>query len=837
MPYLIVDNFKSGLDTRRHVLNGSDGTLADLTNAHITRGGEIEKRKAFVQHASLPANTFGLEATLDTVYVFGSIAPPSMPMGVTYQRLQHPDGLSMTKVVWSTVYGGLPFVIAEYSNGDRMCFWDGAIVRDWFAGKVRLSMANNDGIAAHLVSDFDLDGYSISRTGSVITITGPSSKSFDVSATATSPQTATVALSQSSGQLKVGKKAVGYLTISGVEKASNASRKFYTGDLQPHNLPDIKGIYVNGVEITGISSGSAIRYDDYTGEGDSIPRLCLTLSTYINLNTPSSGFRATYKVNPVSGSQDNATLTIWADSELGSDPNGWVILFETIAPANSYESGALYYLGASVNDSPFNTGRKVVTFGTLASGEFSGISSVKVDGVKLFDDYIPWKVSNTTTMDNVVTAINDYTSTPEFVAYLDSGRIMLEAAVTGDQFNGMQVTVDTLGQTSATAIIHMAGGVDDVPGNSQQTTVTIGGTFTPGANVSITVTDPDSAYPYRFGASRVTGKIPSFSVTYKGKEYAAVGSTMYFSALNDATKWDIYDTGSGFIDMSNNFGGREELTGFGVYQNKMAVFSRRNVQLWFLDVDPARNSQDHILANTGAISPDSVVSMGSIDVMYLSDSGIRSLRARENTDTAFANDIGSPIDSIVVSHLASLTEEQKLSARAIVEPNDGRYWLSIGDKIYVLSYFPGASILGWSVYEPGFSISEMVTQFNKVFVRSGNTVYLYGGSTGSVYDDCEVTVELPYLDAKKPATYKAMRGIDCTVEGLWKVECGFDHTNQQARDVIARVDQPTFAIGKVDANGLGTHFGFKLTNEADGYAKLACLIVHYDDQHSKHDAG
>lgn len=170
MPYLVIDNFSAGLDSRRHVLNSKDGTLAVLKNAHITRGGEIEKRKAFAQFADLPANTFGLETTQDKIYVFGSVPAPSMPAGVTYQRLQHPDGFAMTGVAWSTVYGGLPFVIAEYSNGNRLCFWDGAIISDWFVGVATAAMGTLENFAEHIKSDFSLAGYSISRSDSTLSL-------------------------------------------------------------------------------------------------------------------------------------------------------------------------------------------------------------------------------------------------------------------------------------------------------------------------------------------------------------------------------------------------------------------------------------------------------------------------------------------------------------------------------------------------------------------------------------------------------------------------------------------------------------------------------------------
>ena len=48
MPYIVVENFKGGIDGRRMDVTATPGTLTELKNAHITRGGEIEKRPAFV---------------------------------------------------------------------------------------------------------------------------------------------------------------------------------------------------------------------------------------------------------------------------------------------------------------------------------------------------------------------------------------------------------------------------------------------------------------------------------------------------------------------------------------------------------------------------------------------------------------------------------------------------------------------------------------------------------------------------------------------------------------------------------------------------------------------
>ena len=49
MAYYVTENFSAGIDTRKHPLTAPAGTLRQLLNCHITPGGEIEKRLAFVE--------------------------------------------------------------------------------------------------------------------------------------------------------------------------------------------------------------------------------------------------------------------------------------------------------------------------------------------------------------------------------------------------------------------------------------------------------------------------------------------------------------------------------------------------------------------------------------------------------------------------------------------------------------------------------------------------------------------------------------------------------------------------------------------------------------------
>lgn len=881
MPYVVVDNFSGGLDSRRHVLNSKTGTLSVLKNAHITRGGEIEKRKAFVQLTDLGdigIQTFGLEATAEGIYVFGD-APEneiivSLPDGFIYQRLQHPDNpggfFNLTGIVFSTVYGGKPFVIARFGAGSfgdpvddhRIAYYDGVAIKDFYEGYT-FNYEGINQIVSRLATYFTgkytaaPDPFAVDQ----LLITGPAGKAFTASASFTASPEEPITVTTTVTTVQAHKEAVpetlskGSLSITG--GAISAAQIYQTGrNLDAAALPGIRSIRVaassptsnDGIDLIGWGGSTGLRFDTaappYT-TGSNCGSLYYNIAKAINDNTTSGlahGYSAVSYRRAQNSGNDTNDLIIYAPASQGSTANGVLLQIEFDANPSGVGTLSEFINTATIATSPYNGTKFIATYGTFSGGSFNRINSVKVDGVEVLGSPVSWDNSHGATAASVAAQINSFTSSVEYNATVtDGSKVVLSGvAGTGKTPNGRVISVETEGNIVVSGVTSFSGGIDGIAAVPQITRVayTALDTVPPFSKFSVTIIDPDNpTVPLIYGASRVAGTNPSFSATYKAKEYLASGSTLYFSAINDATKWDIYDTGSGFIDMSNNFGGREDLTGVGVYQNNLAVFSRRNVQLWSMDADPAQNTQVQVLANTGAIAPDSVVSVGSIDLLYLADNGVRSVRSRENTDTAYASDIGSPVDSIIIEHMAA-TGDLKFNAKAVIEPIDGRYWLAIGNKIFVLSYFSGSNISAWSVYEPGFTVTEMVAREDKVYVRdTDNKVYVFGGTDGSVYDSCEVVIELPYLDANKPATYKEAKGVDMTCNGEWEVYLGFDHTNPTARDIVATVTQSTFALGKIPATGAGTHFGPRFVHQAAGPALLANFIVHYDEMHSKHDAG
>lgn len=837
MAYLVVENFVGGLDTRRHILTSKPGSVVELTNGHITRGGEVEKRKAFELYRSLPSGTFGLNVCGGKLYTFGSDNILTVPAPIIYQRLQHPDGIfPMSKLVSMTTYGGKPFVIAEFTDGNRYAFYDGVIVQDWVTGVFRASHTNINGFLNELKNSVTGD-YSAFVVGNGIRFTGPIGKEFTVSAVASdgltvnTPTTSTFAVKPIPETLSKGS----FIINNGTEGASSSTRTI--GGIQV-SLPPIAGIYINGIEILNLASPApwdAIP-EHSPSEYDQGPRQAWTIVSLINAASATSGFTAEYQYIPQSG-QDLGVITIKGNPTLADLQNGHLVQIEFQSDPSPMLAQIPYDLvdASSVAASPYGNPSNnyyIGTFGTMTGGVLNGVLSVRVDGVEVLGSRVPWRSSNSVTAQAIADQINTYPSNVEYTAsVVDGGKVIISALPnTGITPNGKGVALTAAGAIVIVSITDMSGGTTAIAGNSQTTTIPYSGTPVAGSQTTITITETENpVYPYYFGATRVAGLTPRFCITHRSKVHVLAGTSMISSGLDNPTKWRVSDLGSSFIDLSNNVNGSEDLVSAAPYQGKLAIFTRDACQVWSIDVDAAQNAQAQIIQNSGCIAPNSVLNWGEVDVFYLSDSGMRSLRARDSSNQAVVNDIGTPIDTDIVTELRDHTETEVFNSCAIVEPKDGRFMVTIGEKLYVLSQFPASGILAWSTYEPGFTIVAMCVMSGRLYVRSSdNNVYLYGGADNNTYDGCTVTVTLPYLDGGKPANQKKLNGIDITSDGTWEFYAGTDTYRPEVRDLMATITDTSLQLGRIQAYGLGTHIGVKLVSLGSGYHRVANIIVHYE---------
>jgi hypothetical protein len=318
----------------------------------------------------------------------------------------------------------------------------------------------------------------------------------------------------------------------------------------------------------------------------------------------------------------------------------------------------------------------------------------------------------------------------------------------------------------------------------------------------------------------------TYSRTFRSKMYRIDGEFLRFSGIGDPGVTDpaapAPHNGAGFINIAEQDPDAEELQGMEIYYNSMAILSRLQTTIWALDPDPVKSAIAQTL-RIGTVAPHSILQFGTGDVLFLSDSGVRSLHAMQINLAAAVSDVGSAID-LILQPIVRDKPDKAQAARATLQPIQGRYWLHLDSKIYVLSYFPSSKITAWSIFDPGFEVQEFAVVQNRVFARGPDgQVYLYGGPTLNQYDSCKVTVRTPHLPVESPTTTKRIKSLDVMCEGAWSLSAGMLPNQLGAFELVANLSNNTYGEKSIPFAGAGSHLAVHMEHQAPGPAKLAAI--------------
>ena len=806
MPYLYVENFEAGLDTRKSRYTAPPGSLRVLKNAHITRGKEIERRKAFAVHATLPGGTFGLHSAGGFLYTFGSGPEPGgMPPEVVYQQLATVAG-DMVRLWDVENFKGKIYAIAEYDSGVIKHFYDGIPITEWddlaedIGSSVTVARALGDRIEQE-------DGLTVAPLQDRITVTGEPGVPFTWSVVSTTLMTAT-----------------DVQTAVAAQPETRATASFeITGGSPGQTFNTIESVVLDGVDLIG-------------GPVDFDTDAATTAQAVAN--------RVNAGVTAYDASAAGAVVTITAPAGLGASANGRVL---EVATAGDVTVGSVTNMagGADPTDAV-----PQITYFYVSVYESDGDYHIQVNGT----DYRIEGASSA--KPTTIRAVKEK-------MYAVTESLLYFSGFAGDppQPDPTKWVNYDGGNVQATGGFTITGGSENT-GVNQITSVTVDDVTTSGpqellsspvdflvdaattaGQVASAITQGGTIYTATADGARVTITVPEGGgqpwMDGDGMNGAAVAVT----PAGDVTVANVDDfsggrdedlsasvIGAGFIDMSTQDSGSEDLVGIGLYQSRVAAFSRQSVQIWSVDPDPAQNVLYQVLLNVGAVAPGSIVEYGDLDLFFLSESGVRSLRARDSSNLAAANDVGVAIDKELTDYMATLTRRQIRAARATVEPAESRYLLALGERVYVFSNFPGSKVSAWSTYELGGQVTDWAAVRNRLYARVGDTVRLYGGVTGDEYDDAETSVVLPFLDASNPAGMKRLTGIDAGLDGTWKVDMASDPNDPDIFETLAILTESSYGnVQTLASQGRSTHYSLRLTTSDPSPAVLGNVIIHYDD--------
>ena len=154
--------------------------------------------------------------------------------------------------------------------------------------------------------------------------------------------------------------------------------------------------------------------------------------------------------------------------------------------------------------------------------------------------------------------------------------------------------------------------------------------------------------------------------------------TIKYSALLDETKWAAAD-GAGSIDTTLYWpNGRDYIVAITAWEEKLVVFGKHNILIYGspavnVGFVPASMYLTDVIEGTGCMARDSVQHVGS-DVIFLSASGVRSLRKSLITSKNPIDEISLPVRDLLLQYTDAATLS---NVRSAFHQREGLYILSI----------------------------------------------------------------------------------------------------------------------------------------------------------------
>jgi hypothetical protein len=120
--------------------------------------------------------------------------------------------------------------------------------------------------------------------------------------------------------------------------------------------------------------------------------------------------------------------------------------------------------------------------------------------------------------------------------------------------------------------------------------------------------------------------------------------------------------------------------------------------------------------------------------------------------------------------------------------------------------------------------------FNRrVYLRSGDTIFVYGGlKTGQETDATVAEMWTAYQDGDNPVEAKSWRAFDAAVSGEWSVAVGTSLSDTSAEDDVCIIDRTTYNDERIGLVGQSTHASLRFRSRGDGPAVVGACALRYE---------
>ena len=215
--------------------------------------------------------------------------------------------------------------------------------------------------------------------------------------------------------------------------------------------------------------------------------------------------------------------------------------------------------------------------------------------------------------------------------------------------------------------------------------------------------------------------------------------TVYFS---DLLRGSDFTTGSaGYLNLQEVFPNGDNIVAIAAHNGFLVIFGRNNTAIYANPIDTGSLVLQDIIYNVGCIARDSVQNIGT-DILFLSDSGVRSLARVIQEKSLPMNDISKNVRDDLMTNVASELDLGKI--KSIYHDRDAIYLLSLPTVKFVYCFDTrsrlqdgSARVTIWDNLEPR---SFCITQAKELLIGKVSYIGKYSG-----YSDNQTAYRLQYF--------------------------------------------------------------------------------------------
>jgi hypothetical protein len=311
--------------------------------------------------------------------------------------------------------------------------------------------------------------------------------------------------------------------------------------------------------------------------------------------------------------------------------------------------------------------------------------------------------------------------------------------------------------------------------------------------------------------------------------------TVYFSRLLDGSDFSGGD--SGYLSLGEVFPNNDRIVALAAHNGFLIIFGQNNIAVYANPIDITEITLADFIPNVGCIARDSVQNTGS-DIIFLSDSGVRSLQRVVQEKSLPMRDISKNIRDSLMENVAAGNPD---NIKSVYYERDAFYLLSLPVTGYVYCFDMraplqdgSARVTIWTQMNPK---AFYVNNAKDLLIGQNDYIGKYFGfsDNGAQYRFSYYT---NYFDFDQPTQEKLMKQLGFVVIGgselSLSLKWGFDYTEnffsetkeldkgETSEYTIGEYDIAEYSGGivlskfKIQAGGKGSVMQVGLEAEVDG---------------------